>query len=369
MREEKSLGGVMKHTDTKRILLDVNRTQVSIIIEDKELSPALLRDCLADENVSDCIVITDETVASVYSEMLDGLRWIAVPCGETSKSMSWYEGILEKMLDFGITRKGLVVAFGGGVVGDLAGFVAATYMRGIRLIQVPTTLLAMVDSSVGGKVAINLKGGKNLVGTFYQPERVYVNSAFLRTLSKREWSNGMAEVIKYAVGFDVRLMSLLEGDVDQSMDDIIFRCVQIKTEIVMRDEMDQGERSLLNFGHTIGHAIESYYAYDTYLHGEAVAIGIAAKSKLAFLEGTISQFEHERILNLLEKFALPVRLALTEVGDEEAFLIDLLKGTIHDKKALTDQIRWIGIKRLGQLEIRVQPTEEAIRQFIGGLRE
>lgn len=359
----------MKQMDMKRIQLDLNHAQVSVIIENKECRPSLLRDYLTDENMSDCVIITDENVASLYSEMLDGLKWIAVPYGEASKSMTWYEIILEKMINLGITRKGLVVAFGGGVVGDLAGFVAATYMRGIRLIQVPTTLLAMVDSSVGGKVAINLKGGKNLVGAFYQPERVQINAEFLRTLSKREWSNGMAEVIKYAVGFDIPLIELLEGDVDQDMDEIILRCVQIKSDIVMRDERDQGERNLLNFGHTIGHAIESYFEYDKYLHGEAVAVGIAAKSKLALMDGAISKVEYERIINLLEKFDLPIRLPLAEMTDEASFLLDLLGGTLHDKKALPDQIRWIGLKALGRLEIRLEPTEEAIVRFLGGLRE
>lgn len=349
----------MFYSDKKSIELKLNKKNYFVHIEKKECHPHSLYDYIASENHEDVVIISDEIVATYYSDLIKGFKTIIVPSGEHSKSMRVYALILERLSDLGITRKGLIVAFGGGVVGDLAGFAAATYMRGIRLIQVPTTLLAMVDSSVGGKVGINLTNGKNQVGSFYQPETVYINVAFLKTLPKREWSNGMAEIIKYAIGFDVGLLDRLEAEVEENLEAIIVRCVDIKAGIVMRDERDEGVRNLLNFGHTIGHAIEKYFDYERYLHGEAVAIGIAAKARIGYFEGLINAFELNRILELIKKYDLP-----TEV---HADLILLLEGIRHDKKAEPDKVNWIGLKSIGSVEIRTDSFDDAIKRFMGGL--
>lgn len=349
--------------------MDVNGQTISVKIERKEIHPLLLHEYLAGENKSDLIVITDEKIALLYPELLEGFKWMAVPSGEKSKSLTTYGQILENLVAHGITRKGLVVAFGGGVVGDLAGFVAATYMRGIRLMGIPTSLLAMVDSCVGGKVAINLMSGKNLVGAFYQPEQVIINPSFLNTLPKREYSNGMAEVIKYAIGFDEVLFEMLEGDAESNFDELIARCVNIKKDIVIRDPYDEGERNLLNFGHTIGHAVEVYYGYDRYLHGEAVAIGIVAKSRVALSEGVISEGLYDRIVRVIRKYGLPTALVFDDASEQAEGLNTLLRATLHDKKALQDRIRWIGLSAPFQLEIRVNSVCEAMDMFKGGLSE
>ena len=350
----------MFYSDKKSIELTLGKNNYCVHIEKKDCHRQLIRDYIAEDNLDDVVIITDENVASYYSDLLEGFKTIVIPSGEHSKCISMYALILERLSNLGITRKGLIIAFGGGVVGDLAGFAAATYMRGIRLIQVPTTLLAMVDSSVGGKVGINLSSGKNQVGSFYQPDAVYINQTFLKTLPKREWSNGMAEIIKVAVGFDERLLNALEVNFEVNLEAIIVRCIEIKAEVVMRDEKDEGIRNLLNFGHTIGHAIEKYYDYERYLHGEAVAIGIAAKSKIAYNEGLINEFELNRILDLLKKYDLP-----TELHED---LMLLLEGIRHDKKAESDKLNWIGLKSIGSVEIRTDSFDEAIMRFAGGLR-
>ncbi|HAS73028.1 MAG TPA: 3-dehydroquinate synthase [Clostridiales bacterium UBA8960] len=344
------------------IHLEFGKRKYVVHIDKKICHDHLLREYCDQENLGDVVIITDENLALHYRGLLEGFKSIVVPSGEPSKTLNAYASVLEKMVEFGITRKGLVLAFGGGVIGDLAGFVAATYMRGIRLIQVPTTLLAMVDSSIGGKVAVNLPNGKNLVGTFYQPDVVHINPNFLKTLPKREWSNGIAEVIKYAVGFDASLMDLLENAMEEHLEVMIYKCVKIKADIVMQDEKDEGIRNLLNFGHTLGHAIEHYYDYARFLHGEAVAIGIAAKTRIAFQEQLISAVELSRVLNLLRKYDLPTSL-------EAHSLHAVLSGIKHDKKAASDKAIWIGLKSLGELEVRTCSSEEAIELFSGGLRD
>lgn len=313
----------------------------------------------------DHVVITDRKVFDGYPEILEGLNFIAIPSGESSKSMEVYLNILEQMIQLGISRKGIVIAFGGGVVGDLAGFVAATYMRGIRFVQIPTTLLAMVDSSVGGKVGINLKAGKNLVGAFHQPEAVFIDPRFLETLPAREFTNGMGEVIKYGLGFDEalfeKLVRLSPDKVAFQIDEIILRCLTIKARVIMEDEKDHGVRNLMNFGHTIGHAIEQYFDYEFYLHGEAISIGMAMKARIALESHRISETDFDRIIELLKKWNLPVSI------EQHCNLPLLLETMRSDKKASVDHLSWIALKKIGELEMIVEPHDSAFSKFIGGL--
>lgn len=313
------------------------------------------------------VILTDQNIRKIYGTLFDGFNVIEIPVGEASKNIATYERVLIEMAELGITRDGVIIAVGGGVVGDLAGFVAATYMRGIKWIQIPTSLLAMVDSSVGGKVGINLEVGKNLVGAFYQPEAVYIDPEFLHTLPTREFSNGMAEVIKYGLGFDDVLFNKLEqydkADVTEHIEEIINSCCAIKANLVMVDEKDHGIRNLLNFGHTIGHAIEQHGHYETYLHGESVAIGMAAMARIAHEKGDLSMQAFKRIIKVIRKFDLPV-----SVGDET--LINtrrMLEAIKVDKKSSGGLITWIALKRIGALELGKGSIESALSLFAGGL--
>lgn len=220
------------------------------------------------------VIITDSNVAPLYaktvSEQLNA-PVVTVEAGEGSKSLATLEAVYEKLIALGLTRSGMLVALGGGVVGDLTGFCASTIFRGVDYAAVPTTLLAQVDSSVGGKTAVNLPSGKNLAGTFYQPQLVAIDPGVLKTLNQREFACGMAEVIKYGAICDAALFESLFGTFD--LEEVIQTCCRIKADIVARDEFDTGERMLLNFGHTIGHAVENFMGYGTLSHGAAVARG------------------------------------------------------------------------------------------------
>ena len=345
------------------------------------ISHAFLLKIIKDTPLEDCVLFVDETVLMMYPEFFKEFQVFVVPSGERSKSIEYYSKALSAMCEFGIPRGGLIIAIGGGVVGDLAGFVAATYMRGIRYIQVPTTLLAMVDSSVGGKVAVNLKEGKNLVGAFHQPDRVYIDLAFLKTLPPRALSSGMAEIIKYAFGFDKLLLeglmdnepifAIVEGITKEHttainhLMDTIHRCLTIKSNLVAEDQFDQGNRQLLNFGHTIGHAIESYYGYERFTHGEAVAIGIAAKLKIAYEEGVITEHAFNRYFNFIEAQGLPISLG----ESTRDVLTDILSLIKLDKKAKHNTINWVALKDIGVLEIRKEPFETLKQRFMEALDE
>ncbi len=324
----------------------------------------LKRLCITDDHV----VLTDQNIHTIYGALFEGYNVIKIPAGEASKNIETYQSVVNQMIAKGITRNGVVIAIGGGVVGDLAGFVAATYMRGIKWVQIPTSLLAMVDSSVGGKVGINLEAGKNLVGAFYQPEAVYIDPEFLQTLPTREFSNGMAEVIKYGLGFDEVLFNKLEHydkiDVMQDIEDIVKSCCAIKVNLVMVDERDTGIRSLLNFGHTIGHAVEHYYHYEKYLHGEGVAIGMAAMAKIAQEKGNLSMQAFKRVIKLIRKFDLPI--CLDDDRDKMSIQV-VLEAVKVDKKIGHGGITWIALKRIGALEVSKGTLESTLVSFAGGL--
>lgn len=263
-------------------------------------------------------LVADENVMPLYGRRMQraleqagfSVGSVMIPAGETSKSMAMLEYLYDEFMSFELTRADAVLALGGGVVGDLAGFAAATILRGVDFIQVPTTLLAQVDSSVGGKVAVDLKAGKNLAGAFYQPRLVLIDSDCLRTLPPREFAGGMAEVVKYGAIRDASLFRQLEEtetreDLLRKIEEIVFRCCDIKREIVERDERDTGERMVLNFGHTLGHAYESSYNYEKYTHGEAVAAGMCRIALLGEQLGISEPGTAKRLRALVLKYGLP----------------------------------------------------------------
>lgn len=298
-------------------------------------------------------VVTDTNVAPLYgTQVIDSLtaagysvKMITVPAGESSKSKEQLFYLYEEMLSFGITRTDLVVALGGGVVGDLAGYAAASLLRGIPFVQIPTTLLAQVDSSVGGKVAIDLPMGKNLVGAFYQPKMVLIDPLCLRTLSERVLADGMAEVIKYGAIGDLALFEALEKirnreELFAKIGEIVYTCCNRKRQVVEADEFDTGQRMILNFGHTFGHAIEKEYQYETYTHGEAVGIGMVMACRYGEERGITKTGTAKRMENLLKQYHLPV---CTELSDES-----LRHAMAVDKKGEGSKINLILLKQLGE---------------------
>lgn len=303
----------------------VNATRkYSVLIGKNLLSQAgsLIRDVKAP---CKAFIVSDTNVEPIYGKILrTSLRQqgfetfgATISAGEASKNGENYLSILERLAEEKLTRSDLLIALGGGVVGDLTGFVAATYLRGIRYIQIPTSLLAMVDSSVGGKTAIDLSAGKNLVGCFYQPDLVICDVNALDTLPPAVFQDGCAEVIKYGVLYDPELFGHLEvNGLDFDKTKVITRCVELKRDVVAEDEFDTGARQKLNLGHTIGHSIEAISNYKI-THGQAVAVGMAIVSAAAAKQGLCSTSVPERICSLLTKFALP---CTTDFDSEHLYL-------------------------------------------------
>jgi 3-dehydroquinate synthase len=258
------------------------------------------------------------------------------------------------------------VALGGGVVGDLAGFVAAAYLRGIPFIQVPTTLLAQVDSSVGGKVGVNLAAGKNLVGAFYQPRLVLCDLKTLATLPTREYRAGLAEVIKYGIIYDANLFKALERDLPRllrrepgPLARVIGRCCEIKAEVVRQDENEGGLRAILNFGHTVGHALEAISHYGKYLHGEAISIGQAAAARLSAQILDLSDGDVRRITNLFQRAGLPTTVKLSEMQRKKLFAAMKL-----DKKVSKGEIKFVLARRIGHAEFGQKAPRATIEQCL-----
>ncbi|MFQ7842144.1 MAG: 3-dehydroquinate synthase, partial [Thomasclavelia spiroformis] len=264
--------------------------------------------------------------------------------GEQSKRFDILPSLYKSLLEFKLTRTDLIIALGGGVIGDLVGFVASTYLRGVKLVQIPTSLLAQVDSSVGGKVAVDLPEGKNLIGTFYHPKMVLIDPDTLKTLPKRFINDGMAEVIKYGCIKDKNLFERLSSykdfdDLYQDIDEIIYRCVDIKRDVVERDQFDFGDRLLLNFGHTLGHAIEQYYHYEKYSHGEAVAIGMVQLTKIAEEKNLSFKGTSDIIKDICLKYNLPI-FSDTKTDD-------LIEAISLDKKNLNKKLSLVLLKEIG----------------------
>jgi 3-dehydroquinate synthase len=307
-------------------------------------------------------IITNPTVAGYHLNYLlnhlktKELKIITLPDGEEYKNYQSIEYALDRLFDAKYDRNSVIIAFGGGVIGDMSGFAASIFLRGIKFIQIPTTLLAMVDSSVGGKTGINNKYGKNLIGSFYQPEAVYIDTHFLSTLPKREFAAGMAEVIKMAVMFDKEFFEKLEKD-QLTIEEIIKRSVEIKAEVVNQDEKEKGIRSVLNYGHTFGHVIENLTNYKTYLHGEAVAIGMIMANELSIELGFLTPEENERIKKLLRKYDLPTTF---KIKDEEEFY----EHFFADKKTMNNKIKFIIPEHIGKYKIVENIDKEIILKVL-----
>jgi len=306
-------------------------------------------------------IVSDDNVFALYEPVLKesltrqgiSVEQFVFPHGECSKCISVYEELLEFLCERRLTRSDMVAALGGGVTGDLAGFAAATYQRGINYVQIPTTLLAAVDSSVGGKTAVNLRGGKNQAGCFYQPSLVICDVDTLSTLPEREYKNGCAEVIKYGMIKDEAfLMNLKERDAHEWIDDVIARCVEMKREVVSADEFDTGERMLLNFGHTLGHGVEKCSDFSV-SHGFAVAQGMAVITKNAQIKGICAEGTYELLTGILEKYGLP---AVIKYDPE-----DIAKAACVDKKSQGGQISLIIPEAPGKCVIRKIPAAEIIQ--------
>ena len=317
--------------------------------------------------VHNVAVVTDETVAELYAEaVLDTLtragftpHTYTLKPGESSKSGTIYLGLLNKLAEAGFTRSDCIVALGGGVVGDLAGFVAATFLRGIAYIQVPTTLLAMVDSSVGGKTAIDLPHGKNLAGAFYQPALVLIDTNTLETLPEEIFQDGMAEVIKYGMLNCSRLLDqLLHDDIIQALPAIISTCVTIKRDLVEQDEFDTGQRMLLNLGHTVGHAIEKLSGYAT-SHGQAVAIGMAVDTRAAVAKQLCHPDCLHMLKRLLDRYKLPSR---TDFSAKAIF-----EAAQTDKKRQGEEITIAIPRKLGHSVLVQIPVEELLHWITLGV--
>ncbi|MGB2869265.1 MAG: 3-dehydroquinate synthase [Bacteroidota bacterium] len=323
------------------------------------------------------VVITDTTVAAQYLKpLLANLvhfkfepASIVLPTGERQKSLRQANFAFTEMLKRGVGRTSAVVALGGGVIGDLAGFVAATYHRGVPLVQVPTTLLAQVDSSVGGKVAVNHALGKNMIGAFYQPKFVWIDASHLKTLPLREVVCGLGEIIKYGIVWDLDFFSYLEVRLDdllrldsQAVMHVQSRCCSIKAEIVSKDETESGLRTILNFGHTVGHALEAAGEYRLLKHGEAVLLGMVAESFIAREMGMVPGKVHQRIVDLVRR--VPLKTRMTNLRAPV-----ILRAMGRDKKSVEGINRFVLPTRIGEVRIVERVTPQHIRASLAYLKK
>ena len=300
------------------------------------------------------MIVTNKTIAPLYldklTSILDGfnVQSVILPDGEEFKKLETLNKVFDALLEAKFDRTSTLIALGGGVIGDITGFAAASYQRGVGFIQVPTTLLSQVDSSVGGKTGINHELGKNMIGAFYQPKAVIIDVNTLDTLSNQEFSAGMAEVIKYGLLGNADFLSMLEANIESIMArkkdliiEVIFNCCQDKARIVELDEFEKGKRALLNLGHTFGHGIENAFGYGNYLHGEAVSIGMVMAAKLSKDEGNLSHEETLRVESILSKADLPI--SINKPIDSET----LITAMSLDKKSIDGKIRLVLLKSLG----------------------
>jgi 3-dehydroquinate synthase len=311
--------------------------------------------CKAAALAGRAAVVSNPTVAPLYADLVTGSLqdagfspvMIEIPDGEEFKTSTTLNSIYDRLIEAGLDRRSFIVALGGGVVGDLAGFAAATFLRGIPFVQLPTTLLAQVDSSVGGKTGIDHPLGKNLIGAFYQPHLVLSDVSTLNTLSERHYLAGLAEVIKYGAVLDADLFALLETEVDGLLrrdpvllGQVVARCCEIKAWVVEQDEREAGLRAVLNYGHTLGHAFETLSGYRDLVHGEAVAIGMVQAALLSRLEGYCSSDDVERIVSLIQRLGLPV--TAPEVAQD-----DLVSALSRDKKNRSGTLQYICNRGIG----------------------
>lgn len=317
-----------------------------------------------------CAIISDENVAGLFGEAVfksltaAGFRpaMVSIPAGEQAKTMQHAEAICDRMIEAGLDRSSFVVALGGGMVGDLAGFVAAIFHRGIPCVQMPTTLLAQVDSSIGGKTAVNTDAGKNLIGAWHQPAMVITDVKTLETLPPRESRQGFAELIKHAVIRDAAMFDELQRFDPAELPALIRRNVEIKAAIVSADERETtGERALLNFGHTIGHAIEKAGEYRDFLHGEAVSLGMVAACEISVRKAGLAEAERERIVETLNAFELPTRLPADFPKEK------ILSAVPFDKKFAGGEVRFVVVPAIGSAALSADVTMQDIEAAVAKL--
>lgn len=319
------------------------------------------------------MIVSNPTVAQYYLEQVTktleyigcDVNVVLLPDGEKYKTLESLNQIYTALLEVNYGRDCTLVALGGGVIGDICGFAASSYQRGVPFIQIPTTLLAQVDASVGGKTAVNHPLGKNMIGAFYQPQAVLIDSKSLKTLPMREVSAGLAEVIKYGTILDQDFFVWLEQNMpalmqlnNEALQQAIFRCCQLKAQVVANDEREKGERALLNFGHTFGHAIETYLGYGNWLHGEAVAAGMVMATTLSALIGNLSLTQVERLKTLLQQANLPYQTP------NNMFASHFLPLMQRDKKVLKGQLRLILLQDLGQAYVTSEIESSLVLQAI-----
>lgn len=357
-----------------RKTVDVSLGARSYVIE---IGTGLLQQCGkkigALVNGRQAAIVTDSNVGPLYANMVKtsleqqgfAVTVISIPAGESSKSWEQAERILTVLLEKQFHRDACVIALGGGVVGDLAGFVSSIYQRGIAFFQIPTSLLAQVDSSVGGKVAVNHRLGKNMIGSFYQPKLVLIDMDTLQTLEQRHWQNGLAEVVKYGVIYDAAFFQYLQEHTTELVSrqleeagEMIARCCQLKAEVVALDEKENGVRAKLNYGHTIGHGLELAGHYQGYLHGEAVAVGMVLAARYAAECGMCAASLEQKIAALLQAFHLPVEVEPTLSMDE------ILQGMLLDKKVQDGQLVFILPEAIGNVTIIKGVPQEKIRVLL-----
>ena len=354
-----------------------NRVQVTLADRSYEIliQPGILKNIGAVLQKAGCSgrvgIVTNAIVKKLYGREVyralaqDGFSpfFIMIPDGEQAKTMKWFNKILDALVTQRLERKDMLLALGGGVTGDVTGFAASTYLRGIPFVQVPTTLVAQVDSSVGGKTGVNHSQGKNLIGAFYQPEVVVVDPQVLKTLPSRQWMAGLAEVIKYGMIADEDFFDFLERHVDglrnqsgEEIPHILRRCCEIKAEVVASDERESGRRRILNYGHTVGHALEAWGRYKKWIHGEAVGLGMLQEASMAQFIGLCSQDIVARQDDLIKRVGLP-----TAMPTKMKFL-DMWSAMQHDKKVIDGEIHCVLPKRIGEVQI-VPLVRESIRKW------
>jgi len=325
---------------------------------------------------SRCLVVTDEMVGPLYGRpVIEGLRGagfavesVTIAAGEQAKTLATVERLYDDMLQGGLDRKSFVLALGGGVVGDVAGFAAATYMRGIAVVQVPTTVVAQVDSSIGGKTGVNLARGKNLVGAFHQPRLVVIDPETLYTLEERDLRAGFAEIVKHGVIRDAVHFAWLEAHVaafmgldSPTLEEAIAESCRIKAAVVALDERESGLRAVLNFGHTVGHALETLTDYGAFRHGEAIAIGMACAAELSVAVNNAPAGDAKRVVALLERAGLPTAFS----GIETRAILEQVR---RDKKVEEQRLRMVLLDRIGKVSVAPDVAENALAAAINARR-
>lgn len=322
-------------------------------------------------------IVSDSNVDKLYGntvqEVLNNSGFSLVfrfvfPAGEENKTLDIITDLYEFLIQNQFDRSDVLIALGGGVTGDMTGYAAATYLRGIRFIQVPTSLLSMVDSSIGGKTGVDFRGYKNMVGAFYMPALVYVNLSVLKTLDSRQYASGMGEIIKHSLIRDTSYYTWLQQNKAEvsalepgAVEKMIFRSQEIKKQVVENDPKEKGERAFLNFGHTIGHAIEKAFHFSL-LHGECVALGMVSASYISFLRGNLTKAELLSIEEIISAYGLPVRL--NAIPNEE-----VIENCFHDKKKEGNVIRFVLLKNIGSCYLTTDVTKEEMNQAINYLKE